>query len=261
MDLEIITRKPQGKARSTPILFVHGMSFAAWGFEEYFAPYFNAQGFETHSVSLRYHGGSGDNAKVRWVPISAYVKDVKQAINEIGQPPILVGHSMGGLLSQIVARDQEVAALVTLASVPPVGFLPTILRLTRKHPLLMLKCNLTANLRPFLKNPAVTPDMFFAGGMPESEKIRFYDMLCDESFRSFIDMLFPRSGIGKHGKPVLVMGAQGDPAVSANMVRATAKKHGVEAVIYPDAGHCLMLDANWKKYAGHLLKWLEGNGF
>ena len=130
---------------------------------------------------------------------------------------------MGGLLSQIVARDQEVAALVTLASVPPAGFLLTILRLAMKHPLLRLKCNLTMNLHPFLKNPDVTPDMFFAGGMSEANRQRFFNKLCDESFRSFLDMLFLRSGLGKHGKPVLVMGAQGDPAVSSGMVRATAK--------------------------------------
>lgn len=224
MDMEIITRHAKGTAKPVPILFVHGMSFAAWGFEEYFAPYFVEHGYTTHSMSLRNHGGSGDNSKVRWQSLASYVKDVKQVIEEIGQPPILIGHSMGGLLSQIVARDGEVAALVTLASVPPGGFLPTILRLAMKHPLLMLKCNLTANLRPLLKNPDVTPDMFFAGGMSEADRQRFYDMLCDESFRSFVEMLFPRSGLGKHGKPVLVMGAQGDPAVSSGMVRATAKK-------------------------------------
>ncbi len=261
MQLEIITRKRKDSVKPVPLLFVHGMSFGAWAFDEYFLPYFAAHGYEACALSLRYHGKSGDNARVRWVPLSAYVEDVKQVLQRFDTPPVLIGHSMGGLVSQLAARDSEISGLVTLASVPPAGLFPTLLRLTRQHPLLMLKCNLTANLEPFLKNPDVTPDLFFSGGMSEADRQRYFSRLCDESFRAFLDMLFPRSGIGKHGRPVLVMGAQGDPAISPNMVRATAKKHGVKAVIYPDAGHCVMLDRNWEKYAGHIVKWLGENGF
>jgi len=40
------------------------MAFAAWGGEEYFAPYFNAQGFVIHSVSLRNHGAVGTRERL-----------------------------------------------------------------------------------------------------------------------------------------------------------------------------------------------------
>ena len=59
MDLELISRTPTGRpTQATPLLFVHGVYTGAWVWDEYFLPYFAAQGYESHAVSLRGHGGS-----------------------------------------------------------------------------------------------------------------------------------------------------------------------------------------------------------
>lgn len=261
MELEIITRKPDSKARKTPLLFVHGMSLGAWAWDEHFLPFFAENGYEAHALSLRYHAGSGDNGKVRWVPISAYVEDVKKVMANFNTPPILIGHSMGGMIVQMIARDQQIAGLVTLGSAPPGGLWPTMLRLLVNHPWLMLKTNVMLSLKPFLLNPNMTPKLFFSGGMSKADSDRYFDMLCNESFRAFIDLLLPRSGIGKHCKPVLVMGADNDPTISRNMLRATATSHGTKAVSYPGSGHTIMLDVEREKFATHILGWLDSNNF
>ena len=66
MDLEVITRTPEGPARPTPILCVHGAWHAAWCWDEHFLPAFARRGYTAHAVSLRGHRGSGGRASPRW---------------------------------------------------------------------------------------------------------------------------------------------------------------------------------------------------
>ncbi len=58
MHLEVITRTPNGGARPTPPLFVHGAYGGAWEWDEHFLPYFAERGWEAHALSLRGHAGS-----------------------------------------------------------------------------------------------------------------------------------------------------------------------------------------------------------
>jgi len=58
VNLETIKEEPVSDARSTPILFVHGMWHAAWCWAEHFLPYFAQHGYVSHALSLRGHGGS-----------------------------------------------------------------------------------------------------------------------------------------------------------------------------------------------------------
>jgi hypothetical protein len=46
VNLETIKEEPASDARSTPILFVHGMWHAAWCWAEHFLPYFAQHGYE-----------------------------------------------------------------------------------------------------------------------------------------------------------------------------------------------------------------------
>ena len=40
MNLELLTRRPQGDTREAPLLFVHGAYVAAWCWAEHFLPWF-----------------------------------------------------------------------------------------------------------------------------------------------------------------------------------------------------------------------------
>lgn len=80
------------------ILFIHGMYYDAWCYEEYFIPYFTDLGYDYYALSLQNHGKS-ENKKPFWkVRIKDYVEDVKKTVDKIGGNPILVGHSMGGFI-------------------------------------------------------------------------------------------------------------------------------------------------------------------
>ncbi|EMY03062.1 alpha/beta hydrolase domain protein [Leptospira interrogans str. 2002000626] len=52
-------------------------------------------------MDLRGHGKSpNQNGKFRWNSIRNYVQDVEEVIKKLPQFPILIGHSMGGLIVQ-----------------------------------------------------------------------------------------------------------------------------------------------------------------
>ena len=83
-----------------PILFVHGVCHGGWCWEEHFVPYFEGLGYECHAINLTGHEQAGSRANINHLSLSDYVKDVVEAVHAINRPPILVGHSMGGMIVQ-----------------------------------------------------------------------------------------------------------------------------------------------------------------
>lgn len=92
MDLELLSRHPDGAPRPTPLLFVHGAWHGAWCWQEYFLPYFAEHGYSAHALSLRGHAGSASDKPLRQVRIRDYVADLAQTIDELPRQPILIGN-------------------------------------------------------------------------------------------------------------------------------------------------------------------------
>ena len=55
------------------------------------------------------------------VSMSDYAADIAKLCDGLPEPPVLLGHSMGGLVAQLAARRAEIRALVLLAPSPPWG--------------------------------------------------------------------------------------------------------------------------------------------
>lgn len=66
--------------------------------------------------------------------LKAIDRELDEALDEYDRPPILAGHSLGGLMALRAARRHEVRALVLLMPAPPMGMLLTILGDAVKHP-------------------------------------------------------------------------------------------------------------------------------
>ncbi len=103
-----------------PIVMVHGAFCGAWTFEHFRAP-FEAAGHAVHAVDLRGHGPSDPPSVVTGLSMSDYAADIARFCQGLGKPPILLGHSLGGLAAQLAARKARLRALVLLAPSPPWG--------------------------------------------------------------------------------------------------------------------------------------------
>ena len=137
-----------------PVLLVHGAWHGAWCWQDNFLDYFAANGFETSAVDLRGHGGSAAQKAMRWNRISDYVDDVVSVVEGFEQPPIVIGHSMGGFICQhLMARTNHLSGVGLLASVPHFGVWDATIRTAKAHPLNFLKANLKMSLYPLVSDP------------------------------------------------------------------------------------------------------------
>lgn len=261
MALEVLVRLPEGPARETPLLFVHGAWHGAWCWDVHFLPYFAHRGYRTAAVSLRGHGESAGKGRLRWTGIREYVEDVAAAARGLERPPVVIGHSMGGLVVQKYLETHQAPAGVLLASSPVFGAVPATLRVFAKHPLPFLEANLRLGLYPLVGTPERARSLLFSPGLPEAKVRDYQRRLQDESYRAYWDMMglaLPRPK--RVTAPVLVLGGERDGVFTPGEVAATARAYGAEAVIFSGQGHDLMLEPGWRDVADRILAWLEERG-
>ncbi len=101
----------------TAIVMAHGAFCGGWAFERFRTP-FEAAGFEVLAPDLRGHGQREPDAAVVGVSMADYAADIAALCDDLPEPPVLLGHSMGGLVAQLAARRAKVRALVLLAPSP-----------------------------------------------------------------------------------------------------------------------------------------------
>jgi pimeloyl-ACP methyl ester carboxylesterase len=261
MALEILESHPASAARATPLLLVHGAWHGAWCWADRALPDLASRGYHAYAVSLRGHGGSPGRPSLRRASLGDYVEDVLAAAASLPAPPVLVGHSMGGLAVQLaLARGARASAGVLLAAVPPGGVVGAALRLARRHPLEFLQANATLRLWPMMKTPALAAALLLRPGAAPEEAARLHARLQDESYLAFLGMMLPGLDPRRVKVPVLVVGAGADAIFTEAEVRATARAYGVEATMIPGAGHDLMLDPAWDQVADRLVAWLGEHG-
>jgi pimeloyl-ACP methyl ester carboxylesterase len=258
MNLEIIKEEPLTAVHVAPIIFIHGMWHAAWCWEEYFLPYFTQHGYACYALSLRGHGNSEGHENLRWSSLDDYVSDLSQVSSQFETPPILIGHSMGGMVVQKYLVSHEVTASVLLASVPPTGVMMSIIRTLFRHPLSVIKSGLTLSMKPIVNTPNLAKEAFFSRNMDDEKIMGYFSKLQDESFRAFLDILvFNQPRLKKLESPLLVLGAENDRIITPKEVAKTAEAYGVEAEIFSDMSHDMMLDSRWQDVADRILNWLE----
>ena len=257
MNLEVISHVPGQPDHETPLLFVHGAWHAAWCWEDNFLPYFAERGYAAHALSLRGHGISPGRDRLRWSTIGQYVQDVAQVANGLPRPPVVIGHSMGGLVVQKYLEKHVAPAAVLLASAPSNGVLRTTLNIARHLPLRFLRTNLTLSLWPLVGTPDLAQALFFSDNMPAVEVQRHFDRLQDESYTAFLGMLlFALPRPRRVRTPLLALGAADDAIFTPKEIRSTAHKYGTDAKIYPDMAHDMMLEAGWRQVAEDIDAWL-----
>ena len=258
MYLERVSCVPRDAERATPVLFVHGAWHGAWCWSERFLPYFACHGYLSHAFDLRGHGKSEGGHRLRRTSIADYVADLDRVVRDMDTLPVLVGHSMGGAIVQKYLETHQAAAVVLLATLPPSGALPAVLRFTARHPLAVVKANASMSPHHLISTPRRAREFFFSDDIPDERLRAYFSLLQHESYRAFLDMLAPNPPRPKERQiPVLVLGAERDTMVTRKEVEATARAYGTEATLFPMA-HDMMLEDGWEDVADHILQWLNG---
>lgn len=258
--LEVIDKGTAGPSHPVPLLFVHGAWHAAWCWDEHFLDYFAARGFRAVALSLRGHGSSPTSKRLRNLSFADYVEDLTTVARSLPTPPVVVGHSMGGAITQLYLAANDAPAAALMCSAPPQGYLGSGLRWIRRHPVHFAKLTVAGESLPYVSTPELARERFFSPGTPEELVRRYAARLQEESARSGLDGLVRLPRPGRVSAPVLVVGAAEDGAVTPAEVRATARAYRTEPVIFDGMGHDLMLEPGWAAVAERLENWLVSRG-
>lgn len=113
------TEKPHPAARdeAPAVMFIHGMWSRPHVWDG-FRAYFEDRGYEVIVPALRHHEISADgrpHPDLATTSVGDYASDIAREIGKLGRKPLLIGHSMGGLIAQLLAARGFARAVVGLA--------------------------------------------------------------------------------------------------------------------------------------------------
>ncbi len=257
--LEILTRRPKGRAKPTPLLFVHGAFCGAWIWDAKMLGWFAGRGWSAHAVSLRGHGGSAGRDRIRAHTLGDYVDDVLEVFDGFDTPPVLIGHSMGGMVVQRALQRRRAPAAVLMASAPPHGLWESSIGLAFRDPYVFQQMALLTAFGERHVDPEGIRRAMFSDRMPHAEARLYEPYLQEESNAVLLEMYGwnPFPSVPDRDIPILVLGAGKDLLVPPGQVHATARTFRTDAVIVPEMGHTMMLEPGWDNVAERIEAWLE----
>jgi non-heme chloroperoxidase len=184
-----------------------------------------------------------------------------EVIGRLSKKPAVIGHSFGGLLTQILAGRGLAAASVAIDPAPFRGVLPL--------PISALK-----SVWPVLGNPAnrsravpLTYEQFrfaFANAVSEDEARQLYDTYAVPAsgaplFQAATANLNPWTEVqvdtqNPNRGPLLIISGEKDNTVPWSIAKASFQKqqHNVgltEIIEMPGRGHALTIDSGWREVA------------
>jgi pimeloyl-ACP methyl ester carboxylesterase len=255
--IEVLRSHCGAESKYPPLLFVHGAWHGAWCWDHGFLNRVARQGFDVHAMSLRGHGKSVGRESLRTTRVKDYVDDIEGVANSLNAPPIIIGHSMGGFLTQKIMERRTFPGAVLLASMPPSGVAAFTGMLIRTDPVGVLQAQLTLQFRSIVSTPDRVKRLFFSEYTPNADIDYFTSQLGDEALLAFFDMLFSDLCRPAKGTPVLVLGAANDAIFSVETTRRIAAAYETEAVIFPDMAHDMMLERGWETVADTIADWVR----
>lgn len=248
-----------------PAVLIHGMWCTGRSWTRV-AELLRARGFDCYCPNLPAHEAVPDQPlQVGAKSLKDYFSFLENYIQQqaFTQPPVLIGHSMGGLLAQMLAARIKPLALVLLTPGAPAGINP--LRLS----------NLIAFTPHFLrwgfwrKGYKLSPQLarrYAYNGVPVDIQMRIYDSFLHESGRAICEMGFPwadwqgaaRMEPGQVQCPMYVVGCARDGLTPLAVVKKVAALYPQAALrIYDARSHWVIDDPDTEDMVHEVAGWLQ----
>lgn len=246
-----------------PVVMIHGAFCGGWAFDKFREP-FAQSGFDVLAPTLRHHEGEGSHA-VGSTGLADYADDLEKLLSGLNEPPILVGHSLGGLLAQMIAARRPVRAMVLIAPCAPWGIMPTTLFEIASAQALFL-------LAGDYWNTALKPDYGVAAAhaldkLSRAERRSVFDRFVPESGLATFEILhwaldFRRASYVRARQvtcPIVCLAGSDDRINPPSTIRRIAERYDGRAVFEELAGHShwLIGEPGWELIAERALTWLD----
>lgn len=250
------------------IFFIPGMWSGKDNFTNY-SKYFTSKGFKCVFPILKYHdidSGNKPDPILGTTGITEYVDQLEEEYCKIKGPIIILGHSMGGLLAQLLSVRVKPKSLILLSSAPPFGINP----LTYS----VIKSYIGIFLIPFFwkkayKIPLKSAKYAFLNNLPPEKQLSEYNKLVHESGRAILEIGLPIFDKKKSSSvnsrdidcPVLVLHGLLDNIVPYNTGVKIAEKYGNLSTLklLDKNAHLIEIEDGWKDTADYIYSWILDN--
>ena len=261
--LTLTTAQPRPSGRKKPpMLFIPGYFASAWVYESYLS-FFAELGYAGFALNLRGREGSSLQTGVMLgrVSINDFVEDGRQVtrwlIDRLGKP-VVVGHSMGGLIAQKLGEEGLARALVLLSPAPPRGISLMSATLFRRQ---------FRYLPALIRSRRVVPrwrDMreMVLNRVPEPEQRSTFDRFVPDSGRAGREMSLRSikvdpERVRSNDCPVLVVTSDDDRFIPPRVAQRIAQRYHAPVYMARGHGHMMLREPGWKEGAAFIASWLE----
>lgn len=252
-----------------PIVLVHGLFVTRKCWEPWIAR-FEARGHRCVAPAYPHRDLPPEMLRARHpdaataaVTLPDVLDRFERVIRSMDQPPILIGHSFGGLLTQLLLQRQLGVCGVAIDSVPPPGVISLRWSFLR---------SLWPPLNPFV--PASRPYLMslrhfqyaFVNTLKPTDQLRVYqEQVAPESRR------LARAGLSRQARidfaksrpPLLLIAGEKDHIMPASVNRTNWRAYRrspslTEFHQFPARDHYLLGSPGWEEVADYALRWAEG---
>jgi pimeloyl-ACP methyl ester carboxylesterase len=245
-----------------PVVMIHGGFSGPWVWDD-FAARFRSAGHAVETPALRFHGPQKPSPALATTSLVDYAADLEALIASMKTPPILIGHSMGGLLVQMLAARQEIAAAILLAPSAPWGVPPSTLFEIGMAQSLMLRVGYWSTI--------LEPNFDIAAAhsldrCPRDQRDRLFKRFVPESGRATFEVLHWGLDMGRASEvdvrkvrsPLLFLTGGADRISPPGTVKRTAALYGDRAhcEVIPGMSHWLIGEPGWEQVCDRALSWI-----
>jgi pimeloyl-ACP methyl ester carboxylesterase len=258
----------------TPLMLIHGawLSSRSW---KNFSDYFGERGFAVSAPEWpRKHGDVEElreaTDELEGLGLTEIVDHYEAKIRALAEPPILIGHSYGGLIVELLLDRGLGRAGVAMSPAPPKGILvlpfstlkaaaPALAHPSRWHGVVPL--TLEEFTYGFVNtfSPEDAAAAYERYAVPETGQI-FYEA----GFANF--HLHPPTEVHfnkDERAPLLIVGAEKDHTVPASVSKKQYEKYEdsdaqTDYIEFPDRPHLMMVAEGWEEIAAGIESWLDG---
>jgi len=261
--IERVVYVPKQRRSATPILMQHGMWHGAWCWQ-WWQELFAAWGWETHAHSLPGHGGSPVQRPIALCTLDYYLGFLAAEIARLPRRPVLVGHSMGGALTQWYLKyvgDDLAAAILVAPWVSHSMFGAGFLRLLGYDPLGVLRMMVTWDATPLKRPVPGSAARFLVGPGAVMPLADLWARLGPESALVLYQHNPPFWYPPREVKTAMLwVAGEDDPLLVEADQRRSAAHYQADYDVARGARHNVMMEHNFDKTAARIHEWLMGQG-
>jgi pimeloyl-ACP methyl ester carboxylesterase len=246
-----------------PILLIHGMYMNAHSWKPWIARA-TQRGLVASAVSWPFHQGEPPERREHIDPrlgrltFRAVVESLKAHIDDLPEQPLLIGHSIGGLVVQKLINEGYGRAGVAISSAPPLGVLslaPDFFKANWPH------------LDPFARDRPIvmTKARFhytFCNTMTREESDAAYDRYVVPESRNVPRTTLTTQALVDFSQdhvPLLLMAGDSDHLTPAPMIRRNAKRYDLAVGVreFPNRSHFICNQDGWEEVADEAFDFVE----